>query len=144
MTTQDENKEIVRKVEEAWDAGNTDALDDLFAADFDNSQNAAPGLPPGLAGAKMAHGAAMQSFPDRKAVIEDMIADGDKVVVRGRITGTNKGGVQFLGDPANDKPIDFEYIVVYRLKDRKIVQSWALNDVPTLMMQLGAMPAPGA
>ncbi len=59
------NKDIVRAIEEAWDRNDTAALDGHFSPDFDNAHSGAPGLPVGLAGAKMAHGGAMVSFPDR-------------------------------------------------------------------------------
>ena len=87
----EDNKAVVRSVEEAWDNQDLDSLDQYFAPEFDNSASGVPGLPGGLAGAKMAHGGAMQSFPDRKVHIEELLADGDKVVVRARITGTNQG-----------------------------------------------------
>ena len=86
------NKDIVRAIEEAWDRNDTAALDGHFSPDFDNAHSGAPGLPVGLAGAKMAHGAAMVSFPDRRVEIVDLIAEGDRVFVRTRITGTNTGG----------------------------------------------------
>ena len=57
-------------VEEAWDANDLDALDELFAPDL-FSHAAVPGMPPGLAGAKMAHQASISAFPDRKMTIDD-------------------------------------------------------------------------
>lgn len=128
------NKEVVRAVEEAWDRSDVGSLDQHFAPDFDNSQSAFPGLPPGLEGARMAHQASMTSFPDRKVQIEDMAAEGDKVWVRARITGTNQGG--FANIPANGNPIDISFVGIYRLRDDKIVEHWGLNDAATLMQQL--------
>ena len=95
--------------------------------------------------AKMAHAGAMQSFPDRKVQIEEMLADGDKVMVRTRVTGTNQGGFPLMNVPANGNPIDIASIGVYTLRDGKIVSHWGLNDAATLMQQLtaGGASAPG-
>ncbi len=130
----EENKATVRAVEEAWDSQDLDALDQYFADDFDNSESGMPGLPGGLAGAKMAHQGVMQAFPDRKVAIEDILGEGDTVFVRTRVTGTNQGG--FLGTPANGNPFDIAAVEVYRFRDGKIASHWGMNDGMTLMMQL--------
>jgi len=134
------NKEIVRAVEEAWDRQDLDSLDQYFVPDFDNSASGVPGLPGGLEGAKMAHASSMQSFPDRKIHIEELLADGDKVMVRARITGTNQGGFPLMNVPPNGNPIDIPFVGIYTLRDGKIVSHWGLNDVATLMQQLTAAP----
>src|SRR5436309_14892562 len=118
--SEQENKAVVRAVEEAWDAQDLDSLDQHFAPEFDNSASAVPGVPPGLQGAKMAHGASMQSFPDRKVTIEDMIAEGEEVMVRARITGTNQGGFPLMNVPANGNPIDIAFVGIYTLRDGKL------------------------
>jgi predicted ester cyclase len=137
-----ENKELVERMEEAWANNDMAAIDGFFAPNFDNSATGMPGLPPGIEGAKMAHQGAMQSFPDRKTVLEDVIAEGDKVVVRGRFTGTNQGGVPFMNAPANGNPIDVSYVSIYRIEGGKIAEHWGLNDAAALMQQLGVLPQP--
>jgi steroid delta-isomerase-like uncharacterized protein len=137
----EENKAVVRRVEEAWDRGELDALDALFAADF-ASHAAMPGTPPGLEGAKQGHRIPVQAFPDRRTTIEDIIAEGDKVVVRVRMTGTNRGGIPGFNIPANNRPVDVQWISVYRLANGKIAEHWAQTDVMGLLQQLGVMPAP--
>jgi len=139
---EERNKGVVRRIEEAWNSNTVDALDELMAADFRNNA-APPGGPQGLAGAKLFHQQAMISFPDRQVTMQDIVAEGDKVAVRSRVRGTNKGGVAFLGVEANDRPVDFEWVTIYRLEDGKVVESWGLNDVAKLMTDLGVMPAPG-
>ena len=136
-----ENVDVVRAIEEAWTSNDLDALDQHFAPEFDNSASATPGVPAGLPGAKMAHGAAMQSFPDRKVTIEELIAEGDKVMVRARITGTNQGGFPPMDVPPNGNPIDIAFVGIYTLRDGKIVGHWGLNDLAALMQQLTAQPA---
>jgi predicted ester cyclase len=59
------------------------------------------------------------------------------------MTGTNKGGLEWAGIPANDKPVDVDYIQISRHgTDGKIVETWSQMDVPKMMVQLGVMPAP--
>ncbi len=134
-----ENKALIRRVEEAWNTNNLSALDPLFAPNF-MSHSAIPMLPPGLPGAKQAHQMAMKAFPDRKVSIEDIIAEGDKVVVRARVTATNKGGVPWMGVPANDKKIDTGWVSIYRIANGKVAEHWGINDEAGLMRQLGALP----
>jgi predicted ester cyclase len=80
----------------------------------------------------------MQSFPDRKVEIQDLVADEDQVAVRARVTGTNQGGFELLGAPPNGNPIDFQFVGIYTLRDGKIVSHWGLNDAQTLWGQLHA------
>jgi predicted ester cyclase len=136
------NAASVRSIEEAWDTGRLDDLDQYFADDFDNSRSGIPGLPGGLAGAKMAHQGVMQSFPDRNVEILDVFGDGDRVFIRTRVTGTNQGGFQAFGVGPNGNPFDIESWSVYRFEDGKAVEHWGMNDALTLGMQLGAFPAP--
>ncbi len=138
----DENKTVVRQVEEAWNAGQLDALDKLFALNF-VAHNAVPGMPPGLEGAKMAHQASVQAFPDRRTSIEDMIAEGDQVAVRMRMTGTNTGGAPWFGAPANGKQVDVQWISIYHLAAGKVDEHRAVMDILGLMQQLGVIPTPG-
>jgi steroid delta-isomerase-like uncharacterized protein len=137
-------KDVVRRLEEAWQANDMAVVDQLIAPDL-VSHDAPPGMPPGRDGAKAAHQMAMTSFPDRSMTIEDVVAEGDRVAVRTTIRGTNTGGVPWLGVPANGKPVEIESISIYRVANGRIVEHWGQNDVGRLMMQLGvAGPAPAA
>jgi len=102
--SEESNKDVIRRVEEAWNSQDLGALDELFSPNFDNSATAVPGMPGGLAGAKMAHRSSMESFPDRQVFVDALIAGGDKVTVRGHFTGTNQGGLAWLGIPATTTP----------------------------------------
>jgi steroid delta-isomerase-like uncharacterized protein len=136
-----DNKQIVRAIEEAWDRGDLDALDQHFAPDF-VARSAVPGMPPGLQGAKLAHQGAIQAFPDRHVAIEEIIGEGDTVAVRCRMSGTNQGGLPWLGVPANGRAVDIEWISIYRLSGGRVVEHRAVMDLLGLMQQLGALPAP--
>jgi predicted ester cyclase len=137
------NADVVRAIEAAWDEGRLDDLDQYFAPGFNNAQSGTPGLPAGLAGSKIAHQGVMQTFPDRKVETLDVVEGGDRVFVRNRITGRNQGGFPVFNVPANGKPIDIEAWGVYRLENGQVVEHWGMNDALTLLVQLGAVPAPG-
>ena len=138
------NADTARAIEQAWDGNRLDELDRYFAADFDNSTSGTPGLPPGLEGSKMAHMAVMQSFPDRKVEIVDVLEQDDKVFVHTRVTGTNQGGFGPFNVPANGNPFEIDAVSVYRFDaDGRVVEHWGMNDALALLMQLGAIPAPG-
>ena len=111
------NADVVRSIEAAWANDRLDDLDQHFAPGFRNPQSGTPGLPPGLEGSKMAHQGVMQSFPDRKIEIVDLVEGGDEVFVRNRVTGTNQGGFPFFNVPANNIAFDIEAWSVYRLED---------------------------
>jgi predicted ester cyclase len=136
-----DNKEIVRRIEEAWDRGDLSALEECFAPDF-VAHSAAPGLPPGLEGAKMAHQGALQAFPDRRVTIEEIVCEGDLVAVRCRMRGTNQGGLPWLGIPANGRSVDVEWVSIYRLTGGRVVEHRGVMDLFSLVQQLGAAPLP--
>ncbi len=136
----EENKTIVRKYREAHNQNQLDALDAIVAPDV-ISHAALPGLPPGLAGGKMAHQIFLGSFSDLQTATEDLIAEGDKVVERYLTRGTHTG--DFMGAPPTGKTFAAETMVIYRLANGRIVETWGLNDVQAVMLQLGLMPAPG-
>jgi len=137
-----DNLEVVRRIQEAWNANDTATIDQLIAPDFKAHTPGADALPPGVEGAKAANQQSLQSWSDKNVEIQDIFGEGDRVVVRTRMTGKNTGGLPFLGIPANDAKVDFESISIYRLKDGRVVETWAEIEVPKLMQQLGAMPGP--
>ncbi|MDQ6900703.1 MAG: ester cyclase [Actinomycetota bacterium] len=135
------NKELVRKIQAAWNENATDDLDQYFAADFVAHSNV-PGMPPGLPGGKAAHGMVSQFLLDRKVETLEMIAEGDKVLMRNRIIGTNASGVPWIGAEANGQPYDFESWSIYTIRDGKVVEHVGLNDVWLFAIQAGAIKPP--
>jgi len=93
-----------------------------FAPEFvDHGSDVPPGTPPGPKGAMEYVGAALQKFPDLHVTIEDMIAEGDKVVVRNIWRATN---------PADGSRLQFAGIVIWRIAHRQLVERWAYLEVP--------------
>jgi predicted ester cyclase len=79
-------------------------------------------------------------FPNYQITADDVIAEGDKVVVRGTVHGTHKGDL--MGIPPTGKRVEFPLIIIYRVTDGKIVEHWMVADQLSMMQQLGVVPAP--
>jgi predicted ester cyclase len=91
MSTQANTMSMRTIAEEGFQRGNLDALDEVVASDYVEHFPVPPGWPAGLAGLKQFITLTRNAFPDLHYTIEDMIAEGEKVVVRCRATGTQTG-----------------------------------------------------
>jgi steroid delta-isomerase-like uncharacterized protein len=141
MSTE-QNKALVRQmVEEVFNRGNISLADKFLAPDFVEHEQLPPGVPSGREGVKQLTAMFRSVFPDFKATIDDMIAEGDKVVIRQTWTGTQKG--EFMGIPPTGKRVSFGVIDIIRIADGKFVEHWGQMDSMGMMQQLGAIPAPG-
>ena len=136
----EENKQLVRRYQEIYNSNNLDALLEVVS-EYLLTPNILPGIPSGVEGAKVAHEIMRTGFPDYQTTIEDMLAEGDKVAARIRMTGTHAGN--FMGIPATGKQVSFTGIYIARIEDGKIVEHWGEEDSVSLLTQLGAMPKMG-
>jgi steroid delta-isomerase-like uncharacterized protein len=95
------------------------------------------------AGMKQMVPAFYTAFPDMRYTVEDLIAEGDKVVHRYSFRGTHQG--DFMGVPATGKVVTYTGIYISRLAGGKIVEDWCSVDMLGLFQQLGGVPqmAPG-
>jgi steroid delta-isomerase-like uncharacterized protein len=138
----EEKKAVVRRynelVEQYWRTGDADAFDEVVASDFVHH---APGLPPDLEGMKQALPMFRAAFPDMRLTVEDMIAEGDKVVDRVTVRGAHEG--ELMGIPASGKQVEFMETHISRIADGKIVERWGEWDALGIMQQIGAVPALG-
>ena len=82
------------------------------------------------------------AFPDRQMTIDDVVAEGDRVVARTTMTGTHQG--EMLGIPATGKAVTQPSITIFRLVNGKIAEGWFAADNLSFMQQLGVIPAPQA
>lgn len=133
------NKDVVRRLEGAWASYEHDTAREIMGSTWEEHAQHL-GSKPDIEDAVQSNEGVRMAFPDAIRTIEDIFSEGDKVVVRIRMQGTNKGGLPWFGIPANDAKVDCQWISIYRLADGKVVERWAQQDVPTLMQQLGAMP----
>jgi len=138
----EQNKALtVRFVEELFNRGNVGIVGEIFAPDFIEREQLPPGIPDGSEGVKVLTTMLRSAFPDFKATIDDILAEGDKVVIRMTWSGTQKG--EFLGVPATGKRVSIGVIDIIRFADGKVVEHWGQMDSMSMMQQLGAIPAPG-
>ncbi len=141
MSTQDENKTLIRMViEEALNKGNLAIADEYFTADYVSHVPGAPPLPPGPGAFKQVMTAWLTAFPDYHMVIEELLADGDKVCNRFTTTGTHQATL--WGIAATNNKMLVKGMEIHRLAGGKVAESWICDDVPSIMQQLGVVPRP--
>jgi steroid delta-isomerase-like uncharacterized protein len=135
-----ENKQTIRDfLDEVINQGKLDRADALVKSDF-IELDPLPGQQQGREGLKEIIGHIRNAFPDTKWVVDEMVAEGDKVVTRFHWTGTNLG--PFLGIPATGKPVKVSGVVIDRLEEGKMADSRILMNELSLMQQLGVIPTP--
>ena len=138
----DRNKAVVRRfVEEVQNQKSSAAYDELNDPEFIN-HSAPPGVPADREGGKMFLWGFFGAFPDSRWTIDDMIAEGDRVVTKKTMNATHTGA---LGDiPASGNPVTIQYVDILRLRDGRIIEHWLCMDQLDFLQQLGAMPGPQA
>ncbi len=125
----DSYKVLVRRVYDAFGSGSVDLLDEVVAVDF-RDHDPMPGQAEGLAGLKQAVSLFRVAFPDGEMLVDDMVAEGNKVVSRVTLRGTQRG--DFFGLPASGRIVSAEGIEIYRIDKGKIVEGWS-RFVPPLL-----------
>ena len=136
MSTE-ENKALVYRYCEAWNKHNVAAMEEFYAPDFVVHGPAAFG-DMDRARVKQTYTAFFPAFPDVHTTLEDVIAEGDKVVYRVTIRGTHRG--DFMGNPPTGKQVSWTAIEIERIEDDRFVEGWTNSDDLGLMQQLGAIP----
>jgi len=140
MSTED-NKAVVRRFyEEVMNQKKRAVLDEVFDLNVVD-HFAPPGTPGGLEGARQTLGMFLSAFPDLHFTVEDMIAEGDRVVARVTMSGTQQG--PFMGIPPTSKHVTVTGIDINRFVGGKSVEHWVEMDRLGLMQQLGVIPALG-
>jgi hypothetical protein len=80
------------------------------------------------------------SFPLYRIDVEEMMAEGDLVSLRGKIRGVQNG--PFMNNPPSGKPVDFAIFITYKVQNGKIVDHWMLTDDMTMLKQVGMISTP--
>jgi hypothetical protein len=80
-----------------------------------------------------------RAYPDLHITVEDLIAEGDKVVVRDSVTGTHQG--EYMGIPPTGRSVTYNEMFILRFLNGRITATWGVVDVLSQMRQLGALPA---
>ena len=135
MSTGD-NKALAHRIyNEAINDGNLDVFDELVAEDAVEHEEF-PGLPNrGPAAPKAFFAMFSAAFPDVHMTVNDMIAEGDKVVARATVSGTHKG--EFMGIPPTAKSFEVQIIDILEVQNGKITAHWGVMDQAAMMEQLG-------
>lgn len=138
--SEEENKKVVsRFIEEFKNQANHGIVDTLFTTDFVHHLKD-PRLPPGRDAIRLLGQSIVAGFPDVRATVNDLLADGDKVIERTTAVATNTG--EFNSIPATGNQVTWTELHIYRLVDGKITELWSEIDLLALLIQLGAIPAP--
>jgi steroid delta-isomerase-like uncharacterized protein len=136
-----DNKALMRRwFEEVWNKGRVEAIDEMFAPDgIAHGLGGADGAPlRGPEGFKPFFHAFKGAFPDIEVVVEDAIAEGDKVAARCSVRGKHQGHT--LGFAATGRPVEFHGICIVRVRDGQIVEAWNNFDFLNMYQQLGVAP----
>jgi len=136
----EENKSIVLKfIEELWNGRKLDLADELFDEHCVTHQlgigNDPAGTPRGPQAMKHHVSEWLASFPDIHFTVEQMLAEGDRVMTQCIARGTHNAA--WLGIPATGRVITIQMFVVHRISDGRIIEDWVLVDSLGVFQQLG-------
>jgi len=137
------NKARFRRIEDAVNTGDVEVIsktiDDLVAPDVLIHMPLPVDAPRPHEAFRQLWAMLLRGLPDLHLQIEDLIAEGDKVVMRATVTGTHRG--EYMSLPPTGKPITYNEIFIWRLAGGQITEMWGVVDVFAQLKQLGVIPA---
>jgi len=136
----EENKQLVRRwFEEVWNKGRADAIEQMFDANgIAHGLSDDPSNPiKGPKEFKPFHTLFREAFPNMTIIIEDMVAEGDRVAARCSVRAKHEG--EFRGRVGAGAPVEFTGITIVRIDEGKIVEAWNNFDFMTLHRQVGLL-----
>ena len=136
----DENKQVVLSQIEALNRGDLALVEELTHPDFFNHE-AVASRANGVAGMRETARKLRESFAGFRLDPLDVIAEGDRVVVRARASGRHVG--EFAGIRATGREFAVQQVHIWRLAEGKVVEHWACRDDLGLLDQVGAWPPNG-
>jgi steroid delta-isomerase-like uncharacterized protein len=144
MSTDQEmrNKATIRRFDDAINTGDLELISNTIDEVFEPDVLIRTPLPVRATGAqalKQVWAMLLQGLPGLRLRIEDVIAEGDKVVSRNSVTGTHRG--EYMGFPATGKSVTYNEIFIVRFADDRIAETWGVVDVLSQMKQLGMVYA---
>jgi steroid delta-isomerase-like uncharacterized protein len=133
------NKAVVRRYyDEVLNAGQVDTLDELAVEDY-HENDPLPGQADGRQGLKERASIFINALSSNFTV-EDVVAEGDRVVVRWTNNGTHVG--DFLGIPPTGRSFRIAGIDIHRVENGRLAEHWHVVDQLTMLQQLGLLPSP--
>jgi steroid delta-isomerase-like uncharacterized protein len=133
-------KALVRtEFAEVWNEGNLDAVDTLYASDYLGRDSGSPEPVRGREALKRFFAEQRAALPDLHARIDDLVAEGDRVVVRWTTSGTQRG--ELLGVQPTGKQVTMAGISILRVAGGQIAEEWTTWDALAVLRTLGVAPA---
>jgi steroid delta-isomerase-like uncharacterized protein len=146
MSTEDNARTIRRIYDELWNERNLAIAEELIADDGTNYDTGLVPMPFGPEEMRGTIRMVTAAFPDHRHEVDEVMVDGDNVVLRCTLTGTHEG--PFMGIPPTGRRIEVTEIHIYRLVDGKAVEHRVGRDDLGAMRQLGiiadAIPEPAS
>ena len=136
------NKAALTRLHDALNSGDAELISKTIDDVFDPDVRLGTPLPIDATGAqavKQAWAILLRAYPDLHVTVEDLIAEGDKIVARNTVTGTHHG--EYMGVPPTGKPVTYNEIFIVRFAGDRIAETWGVVDVLSQMKQLGVIPA---
>src|SRR5687768_7421309 len=141
MSTED-NKALVRRWFEELDKRNFAIIDELIPEDYIDHNPPLPELPPGREGVRQASLRLFAAFPDAVHILDDQMAEGDKVMTRLTTRATFQG--EILGLQPTGNVVEVSGVAVHRVANGRLVEHWAHLDMAGFMQQLGQETEPAS
>ena len=138
-TSVEQNEAVIRQVLALIDERNLDEAFELYALDYLYHGPGGQELR-GRDGIRGLWEDWLAGFPDLHSTVEDMVSEGDKVVLRWRVEGTHTG--EFLGIAPSNAKINVGVTEIFRVANGQLVEAWDQYDGLGLMQQIGAIPMP--
>lgn len=140
MSTE-QNKAVIRRIyDELWNERKLEVAEEVISEGAVNYDTGLVPQPFGPEEMKETVRMVTAGFPDNRHEVEEIVAEGDTVVVRCTLTGTHEG--DFMGMPPTGRRIEVGEIHIYKLRDGKAVEHRVGRDDPDALRQLGAIPDP--
>jgi len=131
----EQNKSLIRSYVETWNRGDLQKLSEYWSPNMVHHTRTKSHC---LDEVKNIVGSFMNAFPDLRWKIDDIVAEGDRVVTRMTAQATNTGS--YMGLPATGKKISCAVMGIARVDDGKIAEHWGVTDELAMMAQLGLLP----
>ena len=129
------NKELLRRFyKDVYVDWNMTLVDEVVASEF-TSHDWDEGSPTGPQGFRDYYSAIRSALPDARYVVDDLIAEGDRVVVRWRLLGTHEG--YFGGIAPSGRAIVLKGIAIYRVVQDKLMERWVVSDLHGVLEAIG-------
>jgi predicted ester cyclase len=142
MTRETSNEATFGRLHDAVNTGDAEliskTIDDVAAPDL-IFHAPVPGDLSGVQALKQVWTVLLRAFPDIHVAVEDVVAQGDKVVYRNKVTGTHQG--EYRGVAPTGRSVAYDEIFIVRFADGRIAEIWGVVDVFAQLKQLGLVPA---